>query len=84
MTDEKKTEKKEQSYPKPDSSANTKVQPTKDKKVSIMFRENRKFDLHIGRDMVTFMGRESKSIPASWLRHRDWANVQKLFVVKGV
>jgi hypothetical protein len=61
-----------------------KVQTKKEKKVNIMFRENRKFDLHIGRDMITFLGRESKSIPAAWLDHKDWNNVSKYFIVKGV
>lgn len=52
--------------------------------VSVIFRENRKYDLHIGRDMVTFMARELKKIPKSWLRHKDWDNVAKYFIVKGV
>lgn len=57
----------------------------KEKKVTIMFRENRKFDLHIGRDMITFRGRENKQVPASWLKHRDWTPaISKKFIVKGV
>jgi len=52
--------------------------------VSVIFRENRKFDLHIGRDMVTFKARERKDIPKKWLKHPDWKNVSKYFVVKGV
>lgn len=54
------------------------------KKVSVTFRENRKFDLHIGRKMVTFMGKETKKIPVDWLKHKDWLNVSKYFIVKGV
>lgn len=53
-------------------------------KVSVTFRENRKFDLHIGREVVTFKARERKDIPKEWLKHRDWQNVSKYFVVKGV
>lgn len=52
--------------------------------VSVIFRENRKFDLHIGREMVTFKARERKDIPKIWLKHKDWQNVSKYFVVKGV
>jgi len=52
--------------------------------VSVMFRENRKFDLHIGREMVTFNARERKDIPRKWLKHKDWNNVLKYFIVKGV
>jgi hypothetical protein len=61
-----------------------KVQVKIEKKVNIMFRENRKFDLHIGRNMITFLGRESKPVPVSWLKHKDWFNVSKYFIVKGV
>ena len=57
----------------------------KEKIVSIMFRENRKFDLHIGRNMITFKGRENKQVPASWLKHKDWTpQIAKKFIVKGV
>lgn len=57
----------------------------KEKMVTIMFRENRKFDLHIGRDMITFRGRENKEVPASWLKHKDWTpKIAKKFIVKGV
>jgi len=57
----------------------------KEKIVTIMFRENRKFDLHIGRDMITFKGRENKQIPEKWLKHRDWTPaISKKFTVKGV
>lgn len=54
-----------------------------DKKIRIMFRESRKFDLHVGRIMVTFRGRESKSVPAAWLKHPDFLQQKKYFVVKG-
>lgn len=48
----------------------------------IMFRQNRKFDLHIGRNVITFLGRETKEIPNSWLLHKDFQNVKKYFVIK--
>ena len=60
------------------------VDKKKSKTVTVTFRENRKFDLHVGREMVTFMGRESKKIPASWLNHQGFIQVRKYFVVKGV
>lgn len=62
----------------------SKVSTRSAKKVSVTFRQSRKYDLHIGRNMVTFKGRETKQIPAEWLKHKDWQNVSKLFVVKGV
>lgn len=52
--------------------------------VNVTFRENRKFDLHIGRDMVTFLARETKKIPKEWLSHPDFKQAAKRFIVKGV
>lgn len=57
----------------------------REKLINITFRENRKFDLHIGaREMVTFGPRETKPIPVSWLKHRDFAQAKKYFIIKGV
>ena len=77
------------SKPKPrvrDNSTNkiTHVEKPVVKMVSIMFRENRKFDLHVGREMITFRGREVKQIPTEWLLHRDFLQASDYFIVKGV
>lgn len=56
----------------------------KQETVMIMFRENRKFDLHVGRNMITFKGRENKKIPKNWLKHPDFLQQSKKFIVKGV
>jgi len=57
----------------------------KEKKISITFRENRKFDLHIGaRQMMTFGPRETKQIPVSWLKHPGFIQAAKYFIIKGV
>ncbi len=65
---------------------NKKISPTvkSTKKVSVTFKDMRKFDLHVGREMITFQGRDTKSIPAEWLRHPDFVQVSKYFVIKGV
>lgn len=81
--DEKKVEKSAVQKPKMPETAK-KVPGFNERKVGVMFRENRKFDLHVGRDMITFMGREQKQIPVSWTKHKDFKQVQSLFVVKGV
>lgn len=52
--------------------------------VTIMFKENRKFDLHVGRNMITFRGRVEKKIPASYLEHSDFKQAASLFIIKGV
>lgn len=53
-------------------------------KIPVTFRGNRKYDLHIGRDMITFLSRETKEIPKKWLKHTDWNQAKKLFVVSGI
>lgn len=56
----------------------------KSKTVMVMFREDRKFDLHVGRNVIVFRGRENKPIPIEWLKHPDFLQQAKKFVVKGV
>jgi hypothetical protein len=51
--------------------------------ILIQFKENRKFDLHIGRNMITFLGRETLPVPKIWLQHKDWQNVKKYFIIRG-
>jgi hypothetical protein len=54
-----------------------------DEIISLTFRKNRKYDLHIGRKMHTFQGRESKDFPKSILDHKDFTeSVRKNFVIK--
>jgi len=57
---------------------------TREKMIPITFRENRKFDLHVGRNIVTFGPRKTKSIPVSWMKHRDFEQARKYFIIKGV
>jgi len=61
-----------------------KVSPDREKTVSITYRENRKFSLHVGRENKIFRGKQTKEIPASWLKHRDFDQVKHYFIVKGV
>jgi hypothetical protein len=52
--------------------------------VSVTFRQNRKFDLHVGRNIVVFEGMETKEIPIEWLEHPDFIQAKKYLVIKGV
>lgn len=54
----------------------------KKKQASLTFRENRKYDLHIARQVITFRGRETKTVPQSWLNDKDFNQVRKNFVIK--
>jgi hypothetical protein len=60
------------------------VEKKVEKKVEITFRENRKFDLHVHREMMIFRGRETKSISKAWLEHKDFKQVEKYFIIKEV
>lgn len=60
-------------------------QPDKPKKtymIYLTFRETRKYDLHIGRKMETFRGRETKLVPEEWVSHKDFEKAAKLFIIK--
>jgi hypothetical protein len=75
---------KEQGRPEPNAETDRAVPGKKEKTVSIIFRENRKYDLHVGGKITVFKGRERKSVPVSLTKHKDFIQVQRLFVVKGV
>lgn len=53
--------------------------------VFLTFRKNRKFDLHIGRKMWTFQGREKLELPKTILGHKDFTeNIKKNFIIQEV
>lgn len=54
------------------------------KNATITFKENRKYDLYVGREGITFRGKETKQVPISWLTHKDFIQVKDYFLVKGV
>ncbi len=54
------------------------------KTVTITFRENRSFELHVGRQIKKFGPRESRPIPITWLKHRDFIQQKSKFIVKGI
>ena len=64
---------------KPENKVEKKV---KEELKIITFKENRKFDLHIGREVIVFKARESKPVPKRFLSHPDWFQVEKLFIVE--
>lgn len=61
-----------------------KMVPKREKVVLITFKQNRKYDLHVGRNMILFMGRETKPVPHTWIKHKDFEQVKGLFIIKGV
>lgn len=60
------------------------VTSSNDQRVSITFLEDRKFELFIGGEQFSFMGTETKEMPASYLGHPDFIQQSKYFSVKGV
>lgn len=50
--------------------------------VCLVFKGNRKKELHIGNKMYTFIGRERVSVPRSVIEHKDFENQAKYFLVK--
>ena len=51
-----------------------------------MFRQNRSFELHIGRDVYFFGPNGTAEVPERVVKHRDFAEspVRKLFTVREV
>lgn len=53
--------------------------------VFLMFKQNRKFELKIGRNYYTFWGREKIKVPRKVIEHPDFTpEIQKYFVVQEV
>ena len=53
--------------------------------VILMFKQNRKFELKIGRNYYTFFGREKIKVPKKVIEHPDFTSaIAKYFVVQEV
>ena len=66
-----------------------KVYPAKESKYSqsenvfLTFRGNRSYELHVGREVHRFEGRQKKELPSSVLEHKDFTeNIKKLFIIQ--
>ena len=82
---DKEEEKKEEKKERQESPKRKNIIPSVNSTVEITFKESRKFDLHIGRDLLVFRGREKKRVPTSWIEHKDFEVIKHLFVIrKGV
>lgn len=62
---------------------NTEKKKPKKKMKKIIFRQNRKFDLHIGRKIYVFRGTEEKELSEEELNHPDFLQVSHYFTIKG-
>lgn len=53
--------------------------------VTLIFRQRRRYELHIGRVVYVFGPNEAKSVPASVINHPDFtSSVRNNFTIKGV
>lgn len=53
------------------------------KTVTLIFRENRRRELPVGREVFVFEGRKPVTVPAWVIEHRDFKAVAGEFAVKG-
>lgn len=88
MKKEKRIDKSEEEFVQTKSDEDTQIGKSEEKfgqiegLVKITFRQNRKFHLHLGRNVYTFMGRESKEIPRKLLDHKGFTEeIKKYFVI---
>ena len=63
---------------------NKKKKVGKSKEVTITFRHNRTFELHIGQEVMRFEGRETKQVDKDVLEHPAFIQARKYFITKGV
>lgn len=66
-----------------EQSKEEKYMQTKSDVVTLVFKQNRKKELHIGRDVYTFWGASSLEVPRSVIEHPDFESQRKYFLVKG-
>lgn len=52
------------------------------KKVKIKFKQNRSFDLHVGRKVLHFGPNETKEVDGEIIAHADFKQVANYFVIK--
>ena len=54
-------------------------------RISVTFKENRSFELHIGNSITRFEGRETKILSKKVTEHKDFTDaMSKKFVIKEV
>jgi hypothetical protein len=59
------------------------VTPSAD--VFIMFKQNRTYELKVGRNYYLFSGREKKKVPRTILEHPDFTpEIKKYFIIQEV
>ncbi len=54
------------------------------KSITITFRENRTFELNLGHEVMRFVGRETKTVDVSILKHPAFIQARKDFNIKGI
>ena len=88
MGKEKRIDKSEEVFTQTKDDENNRIGKSEEKLgqdfdlVKITFRQNRKFHLHLGRNVYTFLGRESKEIPRILLDHKGFTDeIKKYFVI---
>jgi len=57
-------------------------QSAKVDEVEIVFKQNRKFHLHVGRKTWVFIGKSSHIVPRKVLEHSDFLQQSKYFLIK--
>jgi hypothetical protein len=58
------------------------LKKSKKDEVTIMFKQNRSFELHVGRQMIKFSPRETKPVSRSVIEHKDFEVVKDYFLIK--
>lgn len=52
-------------------------------KITLRYKKNNKYDLHVCRQVFTFKAYETKKVPADVLKDKNWEHEKKYFQIIG-
>ena len=53
-----------------------------EKSFTLIFKDNRSYDLHLGKTVISFSPKGSQIVPEWVVKHKDFENASKYFVIK--
>ena len=52
--------------------------------ISLTYRKNRSYELHLGKEVIKFLPKETKILSREILDHKDFEQAAKNFVIKEI
>jgi len=80
----KENEVGENSKPNKTGAIESNYSPSKNRKYSLTFKQNRSFDLHVGNTCINFEPRQTRTVEEWIVNHLDFPQVAEYFVIKEI